>query len=479
MKGRVNSILWWAVGINAFILCTVLGLAYGAGARSSGIRLRDFTILPMWAGLELMAAAFLVVLASVTLFIVFENKIHKRVADLVDFAERFDAVDPEAHANVTPDDFGLIADTFNRATEKLARIAQVEASRQALEAEIGDVENALVQVGRGELGARLHTEVPSLSPVADGFNVAVENLARRLDRIRTSAAEALAAANQSQSATTTSAAAAARADEEMGAAVTAVDQLAVIGRQINDNGDNAADAARRARDHAEQGNRSVRDAADGMQRIRASMQETAEKIKSLGDRSLEIYEIINIIHETNLLALNAVLEASRGGGSAQPLDLLASELRKLADHSRGATRDIVTLLKAIQAESNDAVVVMEQANRTAENGSRLTDQASKAFVGISALLRQTADLAVTISSASRQHTSDIEAAKTAVSVQAQAAHRNAARTNDALTHAEHVTRICEQLNHALAQFRSGPAVVKPDLQVEVKTDIATTAAAGD
>ena len=479
MKGRVNSILWWAVGVNAVILCGVLGLAYGAGARSSGIRLRDFTILPMWAGLELMGAAFLVVLATVVLFILFENKVQKRVSDLVEYAERLDGADFEAHANVTPDDFGLLAESFNRASERLARMSQVEGSRQALEAEIAQIESALVQIGRGEFGARLRTDVAALSPVTDSFNAAAENLARRLDRIRASAAEALAAANQTQSASTTSAAAVARADEEMSGVVSAVEQLSVVGRKMSDDGDSAAESARRAFDYAEQGNRSVRDAADGMQRIRASMQATAEKIKSLGDRSLEIYEIINIIHETNLLALNAVLEASRGGSGGQSLDVLAAELRKLADHSRGATKDIVALLKAIQAESNDAVVVMEQANRTAEHGSRLTEHASKAFTGISTLLRQTADLAVAISSASRQHSKNIEAAKTAINTQAQAAHRNAARTNDTLTQAEQATKLCEQLNQALAQFRSGPAMVKPDIKVEVKTNVASTAAAGD
>lgn len=478
MKGRVNSILWWAVGINAAVLCLVLGLAYGAGARSSGIRLRDFGILPMWAGLELLAAAFLIVLATVVLFILLENKVNKRVADLVEYAERLNSGDFEAHANVTPDDFGILAENFNRASEKLARISQVEATREAIENDIGGIENALVQIARGELGARLHTDIPTLSPVADGFNSAAENLAHRIDRIRAAAAELLALANQAQSGATTCAAAVARSDEELGVSVSSIDQLALMGRKVSVDADGAADASRRALDYSEQGNRAVRDAAEGMLRIRQTMQATAEKIKSLGDRSLEIYEIINIIHETNLLALNAVLEASRGGGSGQPLDVLAAELRKLADHSRGATRDIVTLLKAIQGESNDAVVVMEEANRTAEHGARLTEHAGKAFTGISTLLRQTSDLAVTISSASRQQLKDIEAAKTAIGTQAQAAHRNAGRANDALTQTEQVTRLCEQLNQALAQFRSGPAVVKPEVKVEVDAGI-ITAAAGD
>lgn len=478
MKGRINSILWWAVGINAVVLCLVLGLAYGAGARSSGIRLWDFGILPPMAGFELLGAAFLVVVASILLFVLLENKVNKRVADLVDYAERLDSGDYEAHANVTPDDFGVLAENFNRASERLARIAQVEATREAVENDLTDIENALAQLARGELGARVRTDVPTLSPVSDGFNAAAENLARRLDRVRTAAADLLALANQAQSASTASAAAMSRSDEELAGTLPAVDQLAVTGRKVSVDADAAADAARRALDYAEQGNRAARDAADGMQRIRASMQETAEKIKSLGDRSLEIYEIINIIHETNLLALSATVEASRGG-AGQSLEVLSVELRKLSDHSRGATKEIVSLLKSIQAESNDAVVVMEQANRTAEHGTRLTEHAGKAFTGISTLLRQTADLAVTISSASRQQSKDIETTKAVIGTQAQNAHRNAVRANDALTQTEQVTRLCEQLNQVLAQFRSGPAVVKPETMVEMKTDMTTAAAAGD
>ncbi len=493
MKGHINSILWWAVGLNAVVLCVVLGLAYGAGARSSGLSLRDFTILPPIAGFELLGAAFFVIAITVFLFVWLDNKVQKRVTDLVEYSERLDSGDFAAQANVTADDFGVLAESFNRASEKLARIAEVEASREAIENEIADIEKSLVQLGRGELGARLRTTDKALVPVANGFNFAAESLARRLERVRISAGELVASANQAQSGVTTCAAAIARSDEELSATVPVVDQLAVMGRKVSVDADGAAEAARRALDFADQGSRAVRDAADGMQRIRASMQATAAKIKSLGDRSLEIYEIINIIQETNLLALSAVLEASRGSyggpsgreahdgvsGNGQSLEILAAELRKLADHSRGATREIVTLLKSIQAESNDAVVVMEQANRTAENGARLTEHAGKAFTGISTLLRQTADLALTISGASRQQAKDIEAAKTTIGAQAQAAHRNAARSNDALTQAEQVTRLCEQLNQTLAQFRSGPAVVKAEAKVEAKAEITSAAVAGD
>lgn len=474
MKGRTNSLLWWAIAINAVALCAVLGLAYGAGARSSGLRLRDFSILPPIAGLELLGAAFLVVFATIFLFVWLDNTVHKRLASVVDTAERIGAGDYDAHAESTPDDFGVIADSLNTASEKLTRVALVEAEREAVEQEIGAITDALAQLGRGEFGARLRSTVPSLALLSDSFNTAAESLARRVERLRQQVGEVSAASNQAQATAGECATALQRSREDYTAAVTSVDQLAVMGRKISVDADSSSEAARRALEFADQGNHSVRDAADGMQRIRSSMQAIAAKIKALGDRSLEIYEIINIIHETNLLALNAVLEASRGG-HAEGLDVLAAELRKLADHSRVATKDIVVLLKSIQAESNEAVVTMQEATRTADQGARLTEQASKAFNGISTLLRQSADLAITISDSARQQATDIDIAKTAAVVQSQLAERNTVRATDALAQTEQVTRLVEQLNQALAQFRSGPAVVKVDAKPEARS----VAAAGD
>ena len=469
MKGRINSILWWAIGVNAFVLFLVFGLVYGAGARSSGLRLRDFTILPPVAGLELLFAAFLIVAVTIFLFIWLDSTVQKRVADLVDYAERLSAGDYEAHAPVTADDFGVLADSFNRASEKLARISQVEAERDAVEQEIGGIQRALEQIGRGELGVRLRNTVPTLAPLTDAFNLTAEGLSRRIERFRLTAGEIAAVANQAQAAATNCAAAIDQSRDELSASVAKVDQLAVTGRKISVDADGAADVARRALDYADQGNRAVHDAADGMQRLRSTIQATAAKIKLLGDRSLEIYEIINLIHETNLLALNAVLEASRGG-QGDSLEVLASEMRKLGDHSRASTRDSVSLLKSIQAESNDSVVIMEQATRTAEHGARLTDQAGKAFAGIATLLRQTADLAQTASSASRQQAKNIDAAMTVSMSQAKMAERNTERASDALTQTEQVARLCEHLSQALAQFRHGPTVVKPEVKPETKPE---------
>jgi len=143
-----------------------------------------------------------------------------------------------------------------------------------------------------------------------------------------------------------------------------------------------------------------------MQRIRASVQATAKKIKSLGDRSLEISEIINVINDiteqTNLLALNAAIEAARAGEAGRGFAVVADEVRKLAEHSRSATKDIAALIKAIQAETNEAVVVMEEGTKEVESGATLADQAGRALDAISNVVRQSAELVQEISLASKQ-----------------------------------------------------------------------------
>ncbi len=162
-------------------------------------------------------------------------------------------------------------------------------------------------------------------------------------------------------------------DQEITNTSSAVEELTVSMKQVSNNAEASAEAARSALDAAEQGNRAVRDTLDGMQRIRSSVQATAKKIKSLGDRSLEISEIINVINDiteqTNLLALNAAIEAARAGEAGRGFAVVADEVRKLAEHSRSATKDIAALIKAIQAETNEAVVVMEEGTKEVESGS--------------------------------------------------------------------------------------------------------------
>ncbi len=464
MKDRVKSRVWWLVGMNAVALILVLALAYGAGARSGGLSLLDFSAFSRTAGFEFLGALFLVLVASIVLLLQLGGKVVKPTRELVEFSERLMAGDYETRANVTPDDFGVIAENWNRAAENLAQLEAMRSAEKSLRSDLAELERTVNQVARGDLAARAHAGHPSLTPVIESFNALADNYARRLERVRAASSDVAASATQGVAAASEMVNGAAQQERATMNAAAAIAQLTESTQQVSSHATAASEAARRALDLSDQGSRAARDTADGMQRIRAAMQATAEKIKSLTDRSLEIYEIINLIHETNLLALNAVVESSRGGPAGQTMEVLSAELRKLADHSRSATRNIVTLLKSIQGESNEAVAVIEQGNRVAETGAQLTEQAHRAFTGIATVLHQTAEFAEAISAASSQQVQGTEIVAAAVQEIAANLRQNSTRVRQSARIVEQVVRSSEQLTQVVTQVRPapGPTVVKTE-----------------
>ena len=136
MKDRVKSRVWTLVGVNAFVLIVVLGLSYAAGSRSGGLSLLDFGALPQVAGLEFLAALFLVAAASVALLLQLGGKIVKPTRELLEFSEKLMAGDYETRANVTPDDFGVIAENWNRAAEMVAQAAAIKAGEELLRSDL-------------------------------------------------------------------------------------------------------------------------------------------------------------------------------------------------------------------------------------------------------------------------------------------------------------------------------------------------------
>jgi len=247
-------------------------------------------------------------------------------------------------------------------------------------------------------------------------------------------------------------------DQEITNTSSAVEELTVSMKQVSNNAEASAEAARRALDAAEQGNRAVRDTLDGMQRIRLSVQATARKIKSLGDRSLEISEIINVINDiteqTNLLALNAAIEAARAGEAGRGFAVVADEVRKLAEHSRTATKDIAALIKAIQAETNEAVVVMEEGTKEVEIGTGLADQAGKALEAISSVVRQSAELVQEISLASKQQVRGTEGVANAMQIISGITRQTTQSARQAAGTVGNLVKLSEQLVETLSQFRS-------------------------
>jgi len=464
MKSRLSSKIWTLVLANTVVLLAVLGFAYSAGRQSGGASIFDFGALPAGASGAVMIALALAVAGALFLAWQLGSGLIKPVQQLTEFSERFAAGDNRARAEVSAsNELGLIAENLNRAVAKVSKATSNQEANENLQRSITELLTVINQVARGDLSLRGKVTNDALGNVADSINYMLDNFTKVLERVRKAAMEVTACSNNILVAADEMQAGATQQDQEITNTSSAVEELTVSMKQVSNNAEASAEAARRALDAAEQGNRAVRDTLEGMQRIRASVQATAKKIKSLGDRSLEISEIINVINDiteqTNLLALNAAIEAARAGEAGRGFAVVADEVRKLAEHSRSATKDIAALIKAIQAETNEAVVVMEEGTKEVEGGATLADQAGRALDAISSVVRQSAELVQEISLASKQPVRGTEGVAHAMQIISSITRQTSNGTRGTVATVSQLVKLSDQLNEALAQFRAAKQAV--------------------
>jgi len=187
------------------------------------------------------------------------------------------------------------------------------------------------------------------------------------------------------------------------------------------------------------------------------------------------FNVINdITEQTNLLALNAAIEAARAGEAGRGFAVVADEVRKLAEHSRTATKDIAALIKAIQAETNEAVVVMEEGTKEVEVGARLADQAGKALEAISSVVRQSAELVQEISLASKQQVRGTEGVANAMQIISSITRQTSQGTRQTARTVEQMVKLSEQLNEALSQFKISTAPPTPALPAGGRPELVAT-----
>jgi twitching motility protein PilJ len=481
MKGRLNSTLWRIILVDVVASFAVLFLAYSAG-QNAHVSIANFGSLPGSEGIKLLVAFVLCLGAGTYTLFTLDNRVLGPVKHLTDFAEKLSQGDYRARAAIdAKDDFGFIAEHLNDAAETAGRAMYNQEAQEALQKSVTEFLTIVSQIGRGDLTLRGRVTSDALGNVVDSVNYMLDNFVKVLERVRKAAIDVQGGANDILIASEEMSSGAVQQDQEITNTSSAVEELTVSMKQVSNNAEASAEAARRALDAAEQGNRAVRDTLEGMQRIRSSVQATAKRIKSLGDRSLEISEIVKVINDiteqTNLLALNAAIEAARAGEAGRGFGVVADEVRKLAEHSRSATKDIAALIKAIQAETNDAVVVMEEGTREVEIGARLADQAGRALDAISSVVRQSAELVQEISLASKQQVRGTEGVANAMQIisnitrQTSQGARQTARTVEQLVH------MSEQLNEALSQFRIANAPAQPAVAAaDTKPELVAAAA---
>ncbi len=256
--------------------------------------------------------------------------------------------------------------------------------------------NELQEVADGDLTVQATVSEDITGAIADSVNYTVEELRNLVARINATAELVNEASSKAQMIASSLQAASEQQSREIRETGESVLRMAQQINEVSARASESANVARQSLAASEDGARAVQNAITGMNGIRDHIQETAKRIKRLGESSQEIGEIVELIsditEQTNVLALNAAIQAASAGEAGRGFTVVAEEVQRLAERSAEATKQIAALIKTIQTDTQDAVAAMERSTQGVVEGTRLSDDAGRALGEIGSVSTHLAEL---------------------------------------------------------------------------------------
>jgi len=351
------------------------------------------------------------------------------------------------------------------------RAASAEAQRQTAEREqqeskrVNDANqaailrlmNELQAVAEGDLTQQATVTEDITGAIADSVNYTVEELRTLVSQVQGTVGRVTDTTQQVEATSTELLAASSEQLREIRDTGESVLQMAGRINNVSGQAQETAAVARQSLEAAESGLRAVQNTIGGMNSIRDQIQETSKRIKRLGESSQEIGEITELIsditEQTNVLALNAAIQAASAGEAGRGFSVVAEEVQRLAERSGDATRQIAALVKTIQTDTQDAVGAMERSTQGVVEGTRLSDAAGTALGDIDRVSRQLADLIGQIS------TQALSEAQSANVVAANIQHifavteQTGEGTRSTAQMVRELSRTAEELKQSVARFK--------------------------
>jgi len=298
---------------------------------------------------------------------------------------------------------------FNTWTATRKRLVNTAETNERNQTAILRLLDELADLADGDLTTTATVTEDFTGAIADSINFTIDQLRILVARINETAVNVSAAAQETQQTALHLAEASEHQAQEIAGASAAVNEMAVTIDQVSANAAESAAVAERAVSIAGNGAKVVQNTIHGMDTIREQIQDTSKRIKRLGESSQEIGDIVSLINDiadqTNILALNAAIQASMAGDAGRGFAVVADEVQRLAERSAAATKQIEALVKTIQNDTNEAVISMEQTTSEVVRGARLAQDAGVALEEIENVSSSLAELIQNISNAARQQAS--------------------------------------------------------------------------
>lgn len=317
--------------------------------------------------------------------------------------------------------------------------------------------NELQTVAEGDLTQEATVTEDITGAIADSVNYTVEELRSLVGNVQSTATRVAQTTSKVETTSTELLATSTEQLREIRETGQSVLDMATRINDVSAQAQESASVARQSLQAAESGLTAVQNAIGGMNSIRDQIQETSKRIKRLGESSQEIGEITELIaditEQTNVLALNAAIQAASAGEAGRGFSVVAEEVQRLAERSGDATRQIAALVKAIQTDTQDAVAAMERSTQGVVEGARLSDNAGTALSEIDSVSRRLADLIEQISSAASKEADQANEVASNIQHIFAVTEQTGESTRSTANQVRDLARMADELRQSVARFK--------------------------
>ncbi len=315
-----------------------------------------------------------------------------------------------------------LGNSLQNMTVQLHEFVQTQEKRDRLQDSIMKLLEEVSEVAAGDLTVQAEVSPEITGAIAEAFNSMTKELRSLIKKVKDVTYEVSTSANSINDTTEQLATGSEAQASQISRTTTAISNMTIQIQEVSNNASLSAQVAGDSMNNARYGSKAVQDNINAMNGIRNQVQQTAKRIKKLGERSQEISQIVQLIDDlserTSLLALNASLQASNEGEMGRGFAFVAEEVERLAERSNSLTQQIATLAQTIQVETKDVVASMEETIHEVVVGSTLADNAGQALVEIEQVSTRLAELIKSISESAKQQaqtSADISSAMSNIS----------------------------------------------------------------
>lgn len=312
-------------------------------------------------------------------------------------------------------------------------------------------------VSQGDLTVRARVTENEIGTIADSYNATISSLRKIVTQVQKAAAQVGSTTEANDQSIRKLSTSALQQANDIATALDRAQEMADSVRQVADNAKTAEQAVQEASQTVQEGDEAMNRTVDGILAIRETVAETAKKVKRLGESSQKISNVVNLISgfaaQTNMLALNASIEASRAGEGGKGFAVVAEEVRELARQSAEATSEIEKLVASIQTETNDVVLAMEEGTQQVVDGTKLVDETRQSLNRITAASEQISVLVEAITQTTSAQSVASEAVTVTMTNVAEIANQNSQEANQVSSSFEALNTVAQALQEEVGRFK--------------------------